>query len=223
MDTAAYFQGKKPNGQKLAAFGCSEQNGTFFLRRPIADGTMTLEITVAPDACVHTRVTDVETGDEYVLYLVDDAAGEFVGTVRAEVEKNLRAVAENCFDPVLPFYGECTADVLRYARETYGDQPEFLWKRTPDNFILRRKDNGKWYAAFLPIPKNKLGDFSAEKVTVLDLRMRPEEGAALLDGKRFFPGYHMNKKHWLSVPLDGTVPLSEILRRLDDSYTLAKK
>ena len=34
------------------------------------------------------------------------------------------------------------------------------------------------------------------------------------------PGYHMNKRHWNTVVLDGTLPASEIERMIDHSYTL---
>ncbi|MCB2202941.1 MmcQ/YjbR family DNA-binding protein [bacterium] len=34
------------------------------------------------------------------------------------------------------------------------------------------------------------------------------------------PGYHMNKKHWNTVTLDGTVPDEEVRRMIDESYTL---
>ncbi len=34
------------------------------------------------------------------------------------------------------------------------------------------------------------------------------------------PGYHMNKKHWNTVILDGTIPLKEIYMMIDHSYTL---
>jgi predicted DNA-binding protein (MmcQ/YjbR family) len=34
------------------------------------------------------------------------------------------------------------------------------------------------------------------------------------------PGYHMNKTHWNSVIMDGTVPQSELLGMIDDSYDL---
>ncbi len=34
------------------------------------------------------------------------------------------------------------------------------------------------------------------------------------------PGYHMNKKHWNSVYLDGSVPYKEILIMIDHSYDL---
>ena len=35
-----------------------------------------------------------------------------------------------------------------------------------------------------------------------------------------YPGYHMNKKHWNSVVIDGTIPQIEILKMIDDSYDL---
>lgn len=34
------------------------------------------------------------------------------------------------------------------------------------------------------------------------------------------PGYHMNKKHWNTVLVDGTVPDSEIRKWIDNSYNL---
>jgi predicted DNA-binding protein (MmcQ/YjbR family) len=37
------------------------------------------------------------------------------------------------------------------------------------------------------------------------------------------PGYHMNKKHWNTVFLDGSVPDDELLAMIDDSYDLVVK
>ena len=37
------------------------------------------------------------------------------------------------------------------------------------------------------------------------------------------PGYHMNKKHWNTVVLDGTVPTEEIRQWIDLSYELVVK
>lgn len=34
------------------------------------------------------------------------------------------------------------------------------------------------------------------------------------------PGYHMNKRHWNSIILDGSIPDAEILSMIDDSYSL---
>ncbi len=37
------------------------------------------------------------------------------------------------------------------------------------------------------------------------------------------PGYHMNKKHWNTVILDGSIPEEGILEMIDDSYDLVVK
>lgn len=34
------------------------------------------------------------------------------------------------------------------------------------------------------------------------------------------PGYHMNKKHWNSVTLDGTIPAEDVAAIIDRSYDL---
>ena len=37
------------------------------------------------------------------------------------------------------------------------------------------------------------------------------------------PAYHMNKKHWNSVIMDGSVPAAEIQRLIAESYDLCRK
>lgn len=34
------------------------------------------------------------------------------------------------------------------------------------------------------------------------------------------PGYHMNKKHWNTVIIDGSIPSSEIKKMIDHSYDM---
>lgn len=36
------------------------------------------------------------------------------------------------------------------------------------------------------------------------------------------PGYHMNKKHWNSITLDGTVPEADVKRMIAESYDITK-
>ena len=40
--------------------------------------------------------------------------------------------------------------------------------------------------------------------------------------KSVSPGYHMNKKHWNTVLLDGSIPDMEIFSWIDHSYNLVK-
>jgi len=37
------------------------------------------------------------------------------------------------------------------------------------------------------------------------------------------PGYHMNKKHWNTIYLDGTIPDKEVFSWIDHSYELVMK
>ena len=37
------------------------------------------------------------------------------------------------------------------------------------------------------------------------------------------PGYHMNKKHWNTVIVDGTLSKNELFEMIDESYRLAGK
>ncbi len=62
-----------------------------------------------------------------------------------------------------------------------------------------------------------------EKIEIIDLRLQPDILSQTLDGIKYFPGYHMNKKHWYTICLDGSVEDAEICHRLDVSYELAKK
>jgi predicted DNA-binding protein (MmcQ/YjbR family) len=34
------------------------------------------------------------------------------------------------------------------------------------------------------------------------------------------PGYHLNKKHWISIELDGSIPEPELFAMIDHSYSL---
>lgn len=37
------------------------------------------------------------------------------------------------------------------------------------------------------------------------------------------PGYHMNKKHWNTVVVDGSLRNQQLLEMIDDSYQLVRK
>ncbi|CAA0120591.1 putative protein YjbR [BD1-7 clade bacterium] len=58
----------------------------------------------------------------------------------------------------------------------------------------------------------------------MNLKCDPQEAIMLRDVfESVIPGYHMNKQHWNTVILDGTVPSGEIERMVDMSYGLVVK
>ena len=60
-----------------------------------------------------------------------------------------------------------------------------------------------------------------EGVGQLNLKCDPDEALSLRDiFEAVIPGYHMNKKHWNTIILDGSIPEGEIERMIDNSYSL---
>lgn len=216
------FRNRRLVKERLTLFGFTEREGGYQLSRSLANGLLEMKVFLSLDGKIYTQVMDLDSGEEYVLHRVSGACGAFVGRVKEEYDAILSAVETNCFELDV-FKSAYARQVIQYVRETYQDELEFLWKRVPDNAIFRRKDTNKWYGALLVVSRRKLGLPDDEKVDILDLRICPEELEMVIDNKGYFPGYHMNKKHWCTICLDGTVPIEEIYRRIDMSYRLSIK
>ena len=114
------------------------------------------------------------------------------------------------------------ADILRYAAETYGTVPEYLWKRTPNYAVLRNQANRKWYGAVMDLSRKTLGLEGEGVVDILDIKCSPLMIGSLLEQEGYLPAYHMNKNSWITVLLDGTVPLEQVTSLLDLSYQLTE-
>jgi len=57
--------------------------------------------------------------------------------------------------------------------------------------------------------------------TSINLKCDPEKGAELRERYRAVqPGYHMNKKHWITVAMDGTVPEKLVKSWIEESYVV---
>ena len=58
----------------------------------------------------------------------------------------------------------------------------------------------------------------------INLKCDPQAALFLRDQyAAVIPGYHMNKKHWNTVVLDGSLPEGEFYRMIDRSYELVVK
>lgn len=208
--------------QSLEKYGFEKNGYTYVLEKHIADRQMKMSIYVDSVGSIDTKVTDLDTGEEYNLFLTDVADGDFVNQVRNEYRQALIDVAENCCQCQV-YKSPYTLALIEYVRDKYGDELEFLWKKFDDNAIWRRKDNKKWYGAILVVKKSKLGLLGEGKVEILDVRATSDEIDRLVDNKKYFNGYHMNKRSWLTLCLDGSCDIEELKGRLDISYDLALK
>ena len=115
--------------------------------------------------------------------------------------------------------------VLAYAEKEYGTIPDQPWADSPDNDVLRHADTRKWYGLIFPVAREKLGVSGTGDVDILNVKCDSEMGIHMRKQDGILPAYHMNHAQWLSILLDGTVPLKTVCNLLDISYelTLPKK
>ena len=213
---------KSVNIDKLLKYGFELTDGRYVYKTAIIDGQFRLTVVIDGDGEIATELYDTSAEDIYTLHLVDGAVGAFVGRVRTECEQAVIDVVQNCFDTDV-FKQDFTREILSYAKAKYNDEPEYLWNDLPDAAVIRRKDTKKWYVLLMTILPKRLGLEGDEPIEIVDLRFDVDELLLKIDGTRYFPGYHMNKKHWITILLDGSVTLAEIQEYIDKSYALAKK
>jgi predicted DNA-binding protein (MmcQ/YjbR family) len=79
----------------------------------------------------------------------------------------------------------------------------------PDNIVF--KVGGKMFALLALDEVPACVNVKCDPDLALELRDRYEQ---------VMPGYHMNKKHWNTVVLDGVIPDAEIRTMIDHSYEL---
>ena len=76
------------------------------------------------------------------------------------------------------------------------------------------KVKGKMFA-LLPVIADPL---------TISLKSDPIEAVMLREMyKSVQPGYHLNKKHWNTVTLNGEIPDTQVCEMIEDSYTLVRQ
>jgi len=109
--------------------------------------------------------------------------------------------------------------VYRYVKRKYGSEPEHLWKRFPDYAVFRHEDNRKWYGIIMDVPRRNLGLPGEGRADILNVKLDDLLLADLLVQQAgYFRGYHISRGNWISILLDGTVPMGEIRDLIDASF-----
>lgn len=84
----------------------------------------------------------------------------------------------------------------------------------PDLVVLRHQDTKKWFALFLYV-KGRV---------CVNVKCDPFENPSLCElYEGITPGYHMNKRHWITIDLESDVPDNEIKVLFQDSYERTRK
>ena len=97
---------------------------------------------------------------------------------------------------------------------------DYPWADSPSYTVFRHANNRKWFAFIANVRYQTLGLKQPGNVDFINLKCDPDLLEDLLHGPRILPAYHMNKRHWLTIPLDGSCPVDQIKNLIDLSYRL---
>ena len=216
-----FIKNKKINLKRLKEFGFKLINNFYYYHTSLLKNQFKMTVKINLNNSIFTEIIDTETNEPYVLHLLEMKRNGYSEKVYKEYSEVLEKIKKECFEDEI-FKANYTKEIITYVKNKYGDELEFLWEKSPKNAVIRRKSSNKWYAVILTISKKKISLNSDEIIEIINLHNNPEEIKKLIDYKKYFPAYHMNKKHWCTICLDGTVNLEEIYKKIDISYELAK-
>ena len=109
--------------------------------------------------------------------------------------------------------------VFDYIKKKYKVLPEYPWRRYDSNAVFRHNDNKKWFALVMEMQRDKLGFSGTEYVEVVNLKIDDMFFRDMIIRENgILPAYHMNKMHWITVLLDGTVAEEKIFELIDMSF-----
>ena len=213
------FKAYQFNSKKAKEYGFIENQGVWTYSSTILQGDFLMMVTVE-DGDLSFHVYDQETGELYPQVHMESMRGTFVGSVREACLEVLYSIRKACFE-VQEFLCPQTKRIMALVQEKYGNQLEYLWEKSPDTAVLRHEDNQKWYAILMRIPWDKLDKGREGLVEAVNLKH--DQVADLLSQNGIYPAFHMNKRYWISVPLDDSLSDEEILELIEKSWNLTLK
>lgn len=213
------FKAYQFNSKKAKEYGFIENQGVWTYSSTILQGDFLMKI-IVEDGDLSFQVYDQETGDLYPQVHMESMRGTFVGAVREACLEVLNGIRKSCFE-VEEFLCSQTKRIMALVQEKYGNQLEYLWEKSPDTAVLRHEDNQKWYAILMRIPWNRLDKGREGLVEAVNLKH--DQVADLLSQNGIYPAFHMNKRYWISLPLDDTLSDEKVLGLFERSWFLTSK
>ena len=114
--------------------------------------------------------------------------------------------------------------VLELALNLPGASTDMPFEDDFDSTVLRHGPGGKWFGLLMRVRRYRVGWTGDALTQILNLKCDPLVSYALRQQyPDILPAYHMNKTHWISVRLEGSLPEEVLQMLLEMSYQLTKE
>lgn len=190
---------------------------TFEINLPLKTPDFEVQIIIDHNE-IKLKVFELPDRLEYLPFnLNEDEGGSFVNQIRSDVDEVVYQVIESCYQ--LKDYRERVFDFVRAELNTKLETP---WAKHPEFYVMKTANRQKWYGLMMRISYQLLDPQQSGIVDVLNLKAPPLKIVDLIDYQTFYPAYHMNKKHWVSVVVDEKINLKQLQALIRQSYQLVE-
>ena len=186
-------------------------------------GDLTCVITAHPDGKVTAEAVDSGSGEEYLPMNIEAYTGSYVGQAREEYRAILERVSSECFTD-MPFMSDQANRICRRIHDELKEDPDYPFSGgSKDAAVFRHERTGKWFAIVMNVKKSVLDKGSSDEMTdVMNVKIDPDSREELLKEPGLYICYHMNKKMWISIALDGSCPDDRVMELVKDSFELTE-
>lgn len=218
------FKRTKIDFEKILQYGFKKEKEIYQYSKDIMNASFRIDIEITNEGTVCGKIFDVAFEDEYTNFRMEQSVGGFVGQIREEFKHLLEDIRDKCFAKE-NFIFEQSNRITNLIKQEYGDEPQFEWEKTPGCAVFKNLDSQKWYGVIMNLDRCKLEEKDSGEVEILDIKLEPKEIEDLLKREGFYPAYHMNKKNWITIALDDTIPDCQIMELIQEShsYTISPK
>lgn len=198
------FSKSKVDFDLLLKYGFKKEKDNYIYNKVIDN--FNVQITVNNKGIIIGKLFDIDTNEEYTNIRLNNN-GVYSSLIKEKYINILNDIKDKCFKNEY-FLSKQANEIADYINKKYDDKPEFLWEKFSGYGVFRNKDNKKWYAIIMNITEDKIGLTSSKKIEIINVM----NNDSIIDNKKIFEGYHMNKKSWITIKLDNGMNINEIYK-----------
>lgn len=198
------------DNQKAIAFGAIQTNQGLQYTHSLSEYSVNIVLTLNHEH-ITIDVYDTETQEYYQPFYIHGMQL----SIHQEVENVIQVILEQCYIKQEKF--QKLVNYMMRLDETITVTSPF--KKHPEYLAMCHQN--KWFALYMVIDYKKLDSTKSGRIDVINIKVQPED-IAYIDHITFFPAYHMNKKHWMSIRLHNEMPTETVYSLVERSYHLIK-
>ena len=205
--------------EKLQKYGFKKINEDYLFKIKIKNNMQV--IVKVHNENLESKVIDLKSREEYILVDLKTTLGEYASLIKAEYENIMQDIINKC-TIINVFQSRQAQEITKYIQNKYQRNLEYLWEKY-DAAIWRNNENQKWFGLLMVVSALKLGFKKDKRCEIINLRYPSSKMSEIINNQNIFPGYHMNKKNWLTIILDDSLDDEKIFALIDLSYDLVAK